>query len=82
VQIILRWHLQESFLPIPKSTNPAHIKENIDIFDFSLTDEEIKEIESLDPNRSYFQDYYDTTTDEEHAKQFLDMPHPDYNAQK
>lgn len=82
VQIILRWHEQEGFLPIPKSTNPAHIRSNLDIFDFALTDEEMNEIRALDTNRSYFQDYYDRTTEEEHAKQFLDVPHPDYDAQK
>ncbi|MGI6053022.1 MAG: aldo/keto reductase [Bilifractor sp.] len=82
VQVILRWHEQEGFLPIPKSTNPEHIKSNLDIFDFELTDDEMNEIRGLDTNRSYFQDYYDKTTEEEHAKQFLDVPHPDYDAQK
>ena len=82
VQIILRWHEQEGFIPLPKSTNPDHIKANIDIFDFALTEEEMEQIRGLDTNRSYFQDYYDRTTEEEHAKQFLDVPHPDYDAQK
>lgn len=82
VQVILRWHEQEGFLPIPKSTNPEHIKSNLDIFDFELTDDEMNAIRGLDTNRSYFQDYYDKTTEEEHAKQFLDVPHPDYDAQK
>ncbi|MGI6205618.1 MAG: aldo/keto reductase [Anaerovoracaceae bacterium] len=82
VQIILRWHEQEGFIPLPKSTNPEHIKSNIDIFDFALTEEEMEKIRGLDTNRSYFQDYYDNTTEEEHAKQFLDVPHPDYDAQK
>lgn len=82
VQIILRWHEQEGFIPLPKSTNPEHIKSNLDIFDFELTEDEMNEIRALDTNRSYFQDYYDKTTEEEHAKQFLDVPHPDYDAQK
>ena len=82
VQIILRWHEQEGFIPLPKSTNPEHIRSNIDIFDFSLTEEEMEQIRGLDTNRSYFQDYYDNTTEEEHAKQFLDVEHPDYDAQK
>lgn len=81
-QIILRWHLQEGFIPLPKSTNSDHIKANIDIFDFSLTEEEMNQIRGLDTNRSYFQDYYANTTEKEHAKQFLDVPHPDYDAQK
>ena len=37
VQIILRWHLQMGNIPLPRSTNPAHQKDNIDIFDFQLT---------------------------------------------
>jgi diketogulonate reductase-like aldo/keto reductase len=82
VQIILRWHVQEGFIPLPKSTNPKHIKDNIDIFDFALTEAEMSQIRALDTNRSYFQDYYDHTTEEEHAKQFLDVTHPDYDAQK
>ena len=82
VQIILRWHVQEGFIPLPKSTNPEHIKDNIDIFDFALIEEEMNQIRALDTNRSYFQDYYDHTTEEEHARQFLNVPHPDYDAQK
>lgn len=48
VQIILRWHMQEGFCAVPGSTNPDHIQENIDIFDFELTDDEMEQIRSLD----------------------------------
>lgn len=48
VQTILRWHIQEGFSVIPGSTNPAHIQENIDIFDFELTDAEMAQIRALD----------------------------------
>ena len=48
VQVILRWHIQEGFSVIPASTNPAHMQENIDIFDFSLTDEEMAQIRAMD----------------------------------
>jgi diketogulonate reductase-like aldo/keto reductase len=82
VQIILRWHIQEGFVPLPKSTNPDHIKLNLDVFDFSLTDEDMSKMSLLDTNRSYFQDYYDKVSEEEHAAMFLNQPHPDYNAQK
>ena len=41
VQIILRWHIQEGTIVFPKSTNPKHIQDNIDIFDFELTEGEI-----------------------------------------
>lgn len=47
-QVMLRWHLQHGRSAIPKSTNPARIAENLDIFDFELTDEELASINSLD----------------------------------
>ena len=53
-QIILRWHIQEGIIVFPKSTNPVHIKENIDIFDFELTEEEMNEIRQLDKGFRYF----------------------------
>ena len=52
VQVILRWHIQEGYIPLPKSCNPAHIKENFEIFDFKLTDDEMKEINKL-PQKRY-----------------------------
>ena len=48
VQIILRWHMQEGLVAVPGSTNPAHIQENISVFDFELTDEEMAQIRALD----------------------------------
>ena len=53
-QIILRWHIQEGIIVFPKSSNPVHIKENIDIFDFELTEEEMNEIRQLDKGFRYF----------------------------
>lgn len=53
-QIILRWHIQEGFSVIPGASNPDYIKENIDIFDFSLTDEEMAAIRSLDREERFF----------------------------
>ena len=47
-QIILRWHMQEGLAAVPGSTNPDHILENISIFDFELTDEEMSQIRTLD----------------------------------
>lgn len=47
-QVVLRWLLQENILVIPKSRNPNHIKENIDIFNFKLRDEDIAMIRNLD----------------------------------
>ena len=46
-QIILRWHIQEGNIIIPGSKNSDHIKDNFDIFDFSLTDEEMAKADEL-----------------------------------
>lgn len=47
-QIIMRWHVQQNSIPIFRSFNPNHISENVNVFDFELTDEEMKEIYGLD----------------------------------
>ena len=49
-QVILRWDVQLKQIPIPRSLNPERQKQNIDIFDFCLTDEEIKAIDSININ--------------------------------
>lgn len=54
VQIILRWHVQTGFIVIPGSTDPKHIKDNTDIFDFELTPEEMAQIAKLDQNKRYY----------------------------
>ena len=54
VQIILRWHIQKGIIVFPKSSNPKHIKENADIFDFQLTDEEVKEIDKMGKKKRFF----------------------------
>ena len=53
-QIILRWHTQCGNIVIPGSKNPEHIRDNFNIFDFSLTDEELSEIQKLDKNTRYY----------------------------
>lgn len=47
-QVMLRWHLQEGRSAIPKSTKPARIAENFDVFDFELSDEQAASIDGLD----------------------------------
>nr|WP_026146044.1 aldo/keto reductase [Nocardioides sp. Iso805N] len=47
-QVMLRWHLQQGRSAIPKSTNPSRIRENFDVFDFSLSSEELVRIDALD----------------------------------
>lgn len=55
-QVILRWDLQRGVVVIPGSSNPGHIKENISIFDFSLTDDEMAQIATLDRDEKH--DWY------------------------
>ena len=53
-QIILRWHTQMGFVVIPGSKNVDHIKDNLDILDFSLTDDEMAGIAKLDKGVRYY----------------------------
>ena len=55
-QVILRWDLQRGIVVIPGSSNPEHIKENLDLFGFALTDEEMAAISNLDRNEKH--DWY------------------------
>lgn len=52
-QIILRWQIQEGYIAIPGSSNPEHIAENFDIFDFELSQEEMQAIHALDRQERY-----------------------------
>ena len=53
-QIILRWHNQKGVIVIPGSKNPEHIKDNLNIFDFKLSDEDMKKIDALDKNTPFY----------------------------
>ena len=55
-QVILRWNLQKGVVVIPGSSNPDHIKENTQLFDFELTKEEMERIDGLDRNEKH--DWY------------------------
>ena len=74
-QIILRWHVQSGDVIFPGSRNPAHIRDNFNIFDFTLTDEEMAEIASVDKNLRY----YNATIEE--AQKYAKM-NMDFNAQE
>ncbi len=74
-QIILRWHIQDGNIVIPGSKNPAHIKDNFDLFDFSLTDEEMAEVAKLDKKKRYY------TSTPEMLKRYAEMV-PDVDGQK
>ena len=53
-QIIIRWHIQKGFCVVPGSSNPKHIKENIEVFDFELTQDEMTKMASLNKEKRYF----------------------------
>ena len=55
-QVILRWNLQKGVVVIPGSSNPDHIRENLDLFGFALTDAEIQRINELDRHEKH--DWY------------------------
>lgn len=62
-QIVLRWHTQFGNIVIPGSKNPDHIKANLDIFDFKLTEDEMAEIAKLNSGKKY----YNATPEQEEA---------------
>ena len=73
-QVILRWHTQVGDVVIPGSKNVDHIRDNINIFDFTLTDDELAEIAKVDQGKRYY-----TATDE--ALQGYLQFAPDFNEQ-
>lgn len=73
-QVILRWHTQVGDVVIPGSKNVDHIRDNIDIFDFTLTDDELAEIAKVDQNKRYY------TASEEALQGYLQFA-PDFNEQ-
>ena len=69
-QVILRWHIQDGNIVIPGSKNPAHIKDNFDLFDFALTDDEMAKITALDKQKRYY------TSTPEMLKAYAEMVPP------
>lgn len=55
VQIILRWHIQMGFTLVPGSKSQDHIKDNADIFDFALTDDDMNRIASVNKHQPFYQ---------------------------
>jgi 2,5-diketo-D-gluconate reductase A len=51
-QVVLRWHIQRGSIVFPKSTTPARIRENFELFDFELDADDVRQIESLDRGES------------------------------
>lgn len=62
-QVIIRWHIQEGFAVIPGTDNPDYIAENIAVFDFELSDEEMEAVRALDAERRYFTMTYEQICD-------------------
>lgn len=58
-QIVLRWLVQRDVVVIPKSVRPDRMAQNLDIFDFALTDDQLKQIATLDTGESLFFDHRD-----------------------
>ena len=58
-QVVLRWLVQRGVVVIPKSVRPDRMRENIDIFDFQLTDEQMARIADLDTGKTLFFDHHD-----------------------
>lgn len=69
-QIILRWHIQDGNIVIPGSKNPEHIKANLDLFDFALTDGEMAQIAAMDRKKRYY------TSTPELLKRYAEMVPP------
>jgi 2,5-diketo-D-gluconate reductase A len=58
-QVVLRWLIQRDVVVIPKSVRPDRMAQNIDVFDFSLSDEEMTRIAGMDTGASVFFDHRD-----------------------
>jgi len=56
-QVSLRWHYQRGIVAIPRSSQKAHMAENLDIFDFQLDDEDMRTISNLDLNKTQFPEW-------------------------
>lgn len=74
-QVIMRWHVQVGNVVIPGSKTPSHIADNIDVFDFELTSQEMAEISALDKGKPFY-----VRTDE--ALAGFAAWHPDVEGQK
>ncbi len=75
VQVMLRWHIQRDVVVIPKSTHYERMVENFNVFDFTLTDEDMAAIAALDKKQSSFFSHYDPNMVEWFAKMVEERKH-------
>lgn len=61
-QVVLRWLLQRGIVAIPKTVHKARMEENFDVFDFQLSDDDMKTMAALDSGKSQFFDHHDPVT--------------------
>ena len=76
-QVILRWHMQRGVVAIPKSTHIERMKQNFDIFDFELSEEDMAKIATLDKKQSSFFSHYDPKMVEWFAEMVEQRKHND-----
>lgn len=74
-QVILRWHLQRGVIVIPKSTHVERMEENLNVFDFTLSDEDMAKIAALDKAQSSFFSHYDPAMVEWFARMVEERKH-------
>ena len=74
-QVMLRWHLQRGVVVIPKSTHIERMRENLDVFDFTLTTEDMAAIAALDQKRSAFFSHQDPAMVEWFVKMVEERKH-------
>lgn len=74
-QVILRWHIQNGVIVIPKSTHKESMEENFNVFDFALSSEDMQEISALDKNTSSFFSHRDPNMVEWFAKMLEEIKH-------
>lgn len=68
-QVILRWLVQRKIVVIPKSSTVERMRENIDVFNFELSEEDMEQIKAIDTGKSLFYDHYDY----EVSKRFVEL---------
>ena len=72
-QVVLRWLIQRDVIVIPKSVRPERMRENLDVFDFTLTADEMDRIAAMDTGTSLFFDHRDPAIVAQFSQRHLDI---------